>query len=144
VDIIVYPGAACSPALREVLYELNSIDMKSKLKTPERYSLWKRFANLMKNSFPGMQLRVGGKDSPFYEPKWIYLVLYASYKNIFPVKDNMLLTPHIVMELSTGKDEPLEPIPLRLNSFIHNYLEKKKKVFINSKETYLRCYVRIQ
>jgi len=129
VDIIVFSGNACSTTLQDVLIELENADMKNKFKTPERCVLWRRLGNLIKKPFPGMHIRICGRESPFYDPQWIHLSLQATYKNQFSILNDDLLPPQIVMELSTGKDEPLEPIPLRLSSFLHDSLEKKRILY---------------
>eukprot|EP01114_Cavostelium_apophysatum_P020141 TRINITY_DN666_c0_g1_i1.p1 TRINITY_DN666_c0_g1~~TRINITY_DN666_c0_g1_i1.p1 ORF type:complete len:501 (-),score=90.30 TRINITY_DN666_c0_g1_i1:1398-2900(-) len=128
VDIIIHPGGSCPPALQNAIDQLYSTDRTNKQKTPERRHLWKKFANLLKYSFPGMQTALGGRNNPFFEPRWVYLVLVATYDNIFPVKDENLLPPNVMLELSIAKEEnePLSPVQLRLGSFLHSYLEQKR------------------
>jgi len=76
-----------------------------------------------------MQIRICGRESPFYDPQWIHLALQASYQNQFAIINNDLLPPQIVMEISIGKDEPLQSIPMRLSSFLHDSLEKKRVLY---------------
>jgi len=99
--------------------------MKSKLKTRERAKLWIKFANVVKGSLSGMDVHIGTKSSPFYDPRWVHLVLHATYVNMFPIIDGDLMPAEIVLEFCTGVDEPLEPIPTRITSFIHTFLDRK-------------------
>jgi len=107
------------------------MDMKNKLKTYERSVLWKKFAGLLrkKNAFPGMKISIAGKNSPFYEPRWIHLIMCASYDTLFEIKHSDLISPSVILEFCTSKEVPLEPISLRLNSMLQTFLEEKRMLY---------------
>jgi len=126
VDLSVRASAYGTSYLQDVVTQLNEIDMKSKLKTRDRARLWNKFAGMIKKGLVGFDVVIGAKGSPFYDPRWSYVVLQASYNPLFPVLDSNLLASSVIIEICTSKEEPLDPIQMRLSSFFHTFLEQKK------------------